>query len=113
MRIGMNQLINDKLKIKHKLGQMRNTEVAETKKDEGDADTQSEKEKKEKKEAENKKKRDLDLPFYAWECITLLTDEREYDLVINSGEDMHIFIQFLILKLQTYNGQTNSVNHLR
>jgi len=55
---------------------------------------------------------ELGLNFYAWECITLITEDRDIDIVIRDLKMMHIFIQFLIIKLNTYNGIKDSFNFL-
>lgn len=44
------------------------------------------------------------LPFYAWECISLQTEERSIDLVIKDEQQMMIFIKFLIYTLRTVDG---------
>ena len=53
------------------------------------------------------------MPFYAWECITLQLEDRDVDLVIRSEKLMRIFLLFLIVKLNTYNGIANSLEPLR
>lgn len=46
----------------------------------------------------------MELPFYAWECITLeLSNGRTIDLVIKNEDDMMKFIKYLIFKLDLYN----------
>ena len=46
----------------------------------------------------------FELPFYAWECISIHTQEREIDLVIQNEYQMKAFIQFLIIRLDSMNG---------
>ena len=45
------------------------------------------------------------LPFYAWECLTLHTKERDVNLVINNLTDMKYILNFLIISLQTVDGK--------
>jgi len=51
----------------------------------------------------------FELPFYAWECITLLHKNRDIDLVIRNESQMQIFLLYLIKKLNTHNGYINSI----
>ena len=51
----------------------------------------------------------LQLPFYAWECINFQLKDRDIDLVIKSEKDMKLVLQFLIIKLKSYNGKPGSV----
>lgn len=53
------------------------------------------------------------MPFYAWDCISLQLEDRDISLVIEDGDKMKIFILFLIVKLNTYNGINNSINEIR
>ena len=55
----------------------------------------------------------LNLPFHAWECITLLTKRRAIDLVIPDEDEMRAFVEFLIIRLNTFNGVQNSINILK
>ncbi len=58
---------------------------------------------------ENKKlKINKDIPFYSWECLTLILKNRDIDLVIKDESKMKIFIMFLIIKTNTFNGNRNS-----
>jgi hypothetical protein len=51
------------------------------------------------------------LPFYSWECITLyLKSGRQMNLVIQDEDAMILFIRFLILKLKSVNGWSNSID---
>jgi hypothetical protein len=50
----------------------------------------------------------VDLPFYAWECITIYTESREVNLVIKSQRDMKSLLEFLIISLQTIDGYRGS-----
>lgn len=49
-----------------------------------------------------------DLPFYSWECISLITKSREINLVIKNEKDMQNFLEFLIISLRTLNGERDS-----
>lgn len=53
---------------------------------------------------DNTNRRIVKLPFYAWQCITLQMNLRDVDLVIQEERHMKIFLQFLILSLQTVDG---------
>ena len=57
-------------------------------------------------------KEGFELPFYAWQCISVHTQEREIDLVIQDEYQMKAFIQFLILRLDSMNGKPGSVKVL-
>lgn len=48
------------------------------------------------------------IPFYSWECITLLLEEHEIHLVIAHEKMMDLFIKFLIHTINTVDGQKNS-----
>jgi|TARA_B110000285_G_scaffold127678_1_gene143872 hypothetical protein len=48
------------------------------------------------------------LPFFAWDCITLILSHREVDLVIRNEAEMKILLQFLIYRLKTLDGNKNS-----
>lgn len=47
-------------------------------------------------------------PFYAWECITLMMESREIDLVIQSESDMNDLLAFLIMELDTVDCSRNT-----
>jgi len=49
------------------------------------------------------------MPFYAWDCISLQLEDRDIGLVLKDEGNMKIFIMFLIIKLNTYNGIRNSI----
>jgi hypothetical protein len=34
-------------------------------------------------------------PFYAWQCVTLITESRTYDFVFECETDIMIFINFI------------------
>ena len=48
------------------------------------------------------------VPFYAWECITILLDNRDIDLVIPNEQHMDNFLQLLIYSSHTLNGEKDS-----
>lgn len=48
------------------------------------------------------------LPFYAWQCITLLLRNREISLVIKNEKDMANLIKLLCSELNTIDGSRNS-----
>lgn len=52
------------------------------------------------------------VPFYAWQCITILLDNRDIDLVIPNEHHMDKFIQLLIYSAQTLNGEKGSAEAL-
>lgn len=48
------------------------------------------------------------VPFFAWQCLTLYTKERELNLVVPGEANMRILLQFLIMSLQTCDGARDS-----
>lgn len=50
------------------------------------------------------------LPFHAWNCLSIQLEERDINLVLHRDQDMKILILFLIVKLNTYDGIPNSIN---
>jgi hypothetical protein len=52
------------------------------------------------------------IPFYCWNCITLLTPQRcrDIDLVIKSETHMRIFIKLLVYSLRTVEGHKGTAN---
>jgi hypothetical protein len=50
------------------------------------------------------------LPFYCWDCITLLLPKRcgDANLVIKSETNMRLVIKFLIYQLKTIDGHKNT-----
>lgn len=48
------------------------------------------------------------VPFYAWQCITLITSTRYVDLVIKDDKGMDLFIRFLTYAINTMDGMKNS-----
>lgn len=53
-----------------------------------------------------------DLPFHAWNCITLKLGRRDVDLVIKDESQMQIFIKFLLFTLCTLDGTKDSAKPL-
>ena len=53
------------------------------------------------------------IPFYSWECITILLDEHQIHLVISHEEMMDLFIKFLIHTTNTVDGQKNSATKIK
>ena len=58
--------------------------------------------------------------FHAWQCITIQTEQRDVDLVIQKDEDMFNLLSFLVFELQTLDGRRGTasrvfgkVGHLR
>lgn len=47
-------------------------------------------------------------PFYSWQCITLCLSRREVDLVIPDEAELTKLLKFLIVKLQTLDGNSSS-----
>ena len=43
-----------------------------------------------------KKNQLKDVPFYSWECLTLVLEHREVDLVIKNEKEMQMILRFLI-----------------
>ena len=58
----------------------------------------------------------MDVPFYAWQCITLQLRHRMVDLVIKNQQDMDDFLMILIDGMKTVDGNKNSLqtaeNHI-
>ena len=48
------------------------------------------------------------VPFYAWQCITLITNDRYVDLIIKEEKQMDLFIRFMSFALNTLDGLKNS-----
>lgn len=48
------------------------------------------------------------LPFYNWQCITLIYTHRQVDLVIKNEKSMDLLIRFLIWTLNTLDGHRNT-----
>ena len=44
------------------------------------------------------------IPFYSWECITIVIAGREIDLVIKNEACMTMFLKYLVYKMKTVDG---------
>jgi hypothetical protein len=53
-----------------------------------------------------------EVPFYAWNCLTLCLKNRNIDLVIKDEADMDMLLKFLIYKLKTQDGVRNSAKDM-
>lgn len=61
----------------------------------------------------NKKELQQALPFYAWECVTIQLVDRNIDLVFRNDVHMQLFLKVLILALDSFDSQANSIRSLR
>ena len=52
-------------------------------------------------------------PFFAWECISIEFGDRNVDLVIRNELHMQILIKFLIITLNTFDSNKNSLDFLK
>lgn len=48
------------------------------------------------------------VPFFAWECITVVVNNREIDLVIRNEACMAAFLKILVYYMKTVDGEKNS-----
>jgi hypothetical protein len=48
------------------------------------------------------------VPFYSWECITLVLEERDVDLVIQNEDDMMRLINLIVYYIKTQDNNKNS-----
>jgi len=48
------------------------------------------------------------IPFYSWNCITLVLKHRDVDLVIKNENHMSRLLKFLIFHMNTVDGNKNS-----
>ena len=56
----------------------------------------------------------LEIPFFAWECISIsMRDGHDVNLIIRDEENMKIFLQFLILRLKSFDGLRDTFQILR
>ena len=56
----------------------------------------------------NKFKDERNLPFLAWQCLTIQLKDRDVQIVIRNQESMDNLIKFLIYNLDTLNGLRGS-----
>lgn len=62
---------------------------------------------------DNTNKKKIELPFYAWQCLSLQLRHRTIDLVIQDDAMYNKLVEFLIISLQTVDGVRDSaVPHL-
>jgi hypothetical protein len=54
-----------------------------------------------------------DLPFYSWQCITIVLSRRDVDLIIPNERDMLDFLTLLICKTNTINGIRDSADLIK
>ena len=50
----------------------------------------------------------MELPFYAWQCLSIQLKKRTIDLVIENEEDMYNLIKILVYKLDILDGSRDS-----
>ena len=53
-----------------------------------------------------------EIPFYSWQCITLVLEHRDVDLIISDEDDMLLLLKFLIHNLYTIDGCRDSARQL-
>ena len=53
------------------------------------------------------------VPFYAWQCITLQLVHRDVDLVIKNDKDMDDLLKVIVHAMDTVDGNKNSGLHLK
>lgn len=53
------------------------------------------------------------LPFFSWECLSIVLKDRLVDLVIKNQEHMNMLLKLLIHNLNTINGELNSAKDLK
>lgn len=55
-----------------------------------------------------------EMPFYAWECVTLILNKgREIDLVIMNEQRMLQFLKLVSFKINSLNGNKDSAQKIR
>ena len=52
-----------------------------------------------------------ELPFYAWQCITLELGERQVDLVIKDQDSMDLLVRFLVFSINTMDCRRDSAEN--
>ena len=52
------------------------------------------------------------IPFYSWNCITLLLKHRDVDLVIQNEKHMDRFLKFLVFHMNTVDGNKGSAQKI-
>ena len=53
------------------------------------------------------------VPFYAWECLTLVLKNRTVDLVVKNEADMMRLLKVLVYSIDTVDGTLGSATRLR
>jgi hypothetical protein len=53
-----------------------------------------------------------EVPFHSWQCITLILEHRDVDLIISDESDMLLILKFLIHNLYTLDGERDSARPL-
>ena len=48
------------------------------------------------------------VPFYSWNCITLIMKHRDVDLVIGNQKHMDTLLKYLVFHMNTVDGNTDS-----
>ena len=51
---------------------------------------------------------ETNIPFYAWECITIQFKHRDLDLVIRNNKNLTMLIKFLTYSINSYDGTKDS-----
>ena len=51
-------------------------------------------------------------PFYSWQCISLMLNHRDIDLVIKREKDMNNLVKYLLVKMATIDGKRDSAKKL-
>ena len=125
MRIGLNQLLLDNSeranRFQAKIKKLRKKELEckqiEKRKDGSHSNSQSSCEFQSEKSSEECQDGDddnIDIPFFAWECISIsMKSGHDINLIIRDEENMKIFLQFLILKLKSFDGLRNTFKVIR
>ena len=57
---------------------------------------------------DSKELNDNDVPFFAWQCLTLQLKHRDVDLVIKNEREMDDFIKVLVEQLNTADNSKES-----
>ena len=61
-----------------------------------------------KSQSKDNQAKKADMPFYAWQCISIQLKERTIDLVIESEQEMMNLIKVLVYKLDIIDGNAHS-----
>ena len=54
-----------------------------------------------------------EIPFFAWECITIQFKCRYLDIVVKDELQMEILLKFLIMETNTFDSNRDSINFLK